>query len=53
MNNFEKLWRDRLAYNLHNFRRVKGRWPDKQIMEAVKASIKIAVEGGYKPPYLH
>lgn len=49
----ERAWRDRLAHNLKNFRRVKGRWPDKQILSAVKYSIAEAASLGCRPPYQH
>jgi hypothetical protein len=49
----EKAWRDRLAHNLRNFRRIKGRWPYKGCVPAVKRSIEVAVSMGCKPPYQH
>lgn len=49
----EKAWRDRLAHNLKTFRSIRGRWPDQQIVSAVKNSIGIAAKMGLRPPYLH
>jgi hypothetical protein len=49
----EKEWRDRLARNLRTFRRIKGRWPAKGIVPAVKESIALAAASGIRPPYQH
>ena len=48
-----KQWRDRLAKNLRAFKRIKGRWPDAQIVEASKRAFTSAAEQGVKPPYIH
>jgi hypothetical protein len=49
----EKAWRDRLAHNLKTFRRIRGRWPYKECVPAVKRSIADAVRLGVRPPYQH
>jgi len=49
----EKAWRDRLAHNLKTFRRIRGRWPYKGCVPAVKRSIADCVRMGVKPPYQH
>jgi hypothetical protein len=46
-------WRKLLAVRLRSFRKVMGRWPDKQIVAASKRGIDRAMEGGYDPPWLH
>jgi hypothetical protein len=45
----EKLWRIHLAYLLRSFRRVKGRWPDKDIVASAKRGLSYAVKEGIKP----
>lgn len=47
------LWRKRLARNLRRFKRIKGRWPDLQIIEASKNAIDQAAYEGVLPPYEH
>jgi hypothetical protein len=49
----ERAWRDRLARNLRAFRRIKGRWPYKGCVPAVKRAIEQAVAAGCVPPVEH
>lgn len=46
-------WRKRLAWRLRSFRKVMGRWPDRQIVAAAKSGIDQAVEQRMMPPWIH
>lgn len=48
-----KLWRDRLAKSLRAYRRVRGRWPERQAIRAIHAAIFDAAKRGIRPPYQH
>jgi hypothetical protein len=49
----EHLWRKRLADMARRFRRLRGRWPDKQVMEAAAHGYGQAIKRGLRPPIEH
>ena len=53
MNPLEKAWRKRAAFRLRSFRKQRGYWPDRQILEAMKRGIQKAIAQGIQPRVEH
>lgn len=49
----ERAWRKRLAQKIRRFKRIRGRWPVKGTVPALKKAIKQAVAQGMKVPTEH
>jgi hypothetical protein len=46
-------WRKRLANSLRKFRKVRGYWPDRSIVSAMKRGIEQCIDQGIKTPVEH
>lgn len=46
-------WRKRLAMMLRRFKRLRGRWPDKDTISAAKRGIERAIAVRLKVPVEH
>lgn len=53
MSSIAKAWRKRLAVMLRRFRRIRGYWPDRQVVAAAKHGMVQAVSLGIWPPVEH
>ena len=53
MTSLRSAWRKRLAVMLRRFRRLMGRWPDRQVIRAAKHGVEQAINLGMVPPLEH
>lgn len=53
LNPLRSAWRKRAARNLRRFRKVRGYWPHRSIVNAMKLGIEQCIQQGIKPPVEH